>query len=401
MTESYCIDKKLLGTQKNFVCRLGSYFWSSTIPDYTWWLNGQEKQHSNLCLDTVLKLNAYVLNTKPPAQFINAMSQFNLSGSSTPWQDVLPSNVFKTFSRDLIKNVELALNNVSKDYYKTIWVAGNEVLNSLVTAKANKEAYDRLMNDPENLNKPAVDTFKPQQWGNLLPVTYNRFGTRTGRLTISSGPMVLTVKKEYRRELIKSRYENGKIVEVDFANLEPRVILEEAGRFCEELDLYDKLNNELFNGQAKRDAIKGAVISLLYGMHETTLQIKLGIPLEQIRHFIKIIHEYFKSKELLKRIKAEFIEKNHITNKFGRRVEIDVPLDRIFTNSYAQSSGVDVAMLGFREIIKRFEDRKIKPIFLVVDAILFDVDENEMPFVKTLKHVNVNGTNYPVKITVY
>lgn len=401
MSFSFGIDKRLLGTKKHFINRQGSYFWSKDVPDYAWHLSGDEKQDSNLCLDTLLKLNSLSVNINPPEKFLNVFSKFNLSGSAIPWQQALPRDVYRTFSKDIIRQSNVAMKQSSKDYYKSIWIPGNFVLNSLVRAKANVDEYNQIINDDNTLSKAVVESFKPQAAGYLAPIVYNRFGTRTGRLTVQSGPMILTVKKEYRYRLIKSRYPNGKIVEIDCSNLEPRVILHESGKVCEELDLYSKINDERFGGQGNRNMIKGAVIAELYGMSKKTLQKNLNVPMSVINEFTKIMGEYFQTKDILKRVKNEFIQKGFITNKFGRQVLIDAPLDRIFTNSWAQSSAVDIAMLGFEQMIKRFEDRKIKPIFLVVDALLLDVDEKELGFVQSLKHVNVCGNNYPVKITVY
>lgn len=267
---------------------------------------------------------------------------------------------------------------------------GNRVLRSLKRAKINPVRYAAAIESGEG-NVPALKSFKPQMGGYAGIITYNRFGSRTGRITIDTGPSILTLKKEHRN-IIESRYgSKGKIVIVDFANLEPRVLLYEAGKRCDDPDLYTVLNNELFHGDGDRKIVKAAVISELYGISRYTLQKNLEQPLEVIDEFTKRIRAHFETGKLLKRIKACFVKEGYILNRFGRRVKIDEPLNHILVNSYAQSTGVDIAMLGFEQIIERCEGRKITPICLLVDALILDVHEDEMGFLKLIKSVKVPG----------
>lgn len=401
MNFSFCIDKTILGTNKHFVYRQGSYLWSNNVPDYCWWLNGEQKLNTSSCLDTLAILNGIEINTTPPERFIKAMQQITSSSiSMVPWRYAMPKEVHETYSKELVNQVIGILNNASKDYYKTVWVPGNKVLNALVKAKINVEEYNKIVSENEG-NQPAVKTFKPIAGGYSNEITYNRFGTRTGRLTVKTGPLILTIKKEHRKRLLGSRFKGGKILEIDFANLEPRIMLHEAGKSCIDVDLYKELNDKLFASRGARNIIKQAVISQLYGISKNTLQKLLNVEMSTINTFVSVIADYFEIKNLLEKIKSEFLQKGYITNKFGRRVHVDVPIDRMFVNSWAQSTGSDVAMLGFEKIINRFEDRRINPLYLIVDAMLVDVHPNDVPFVKSLSQVEIGEHIYPVKITEY
>lgn len=396
----FCVSRNVLGTEKHLFRTGDGWSWRKAFDQNLWTLTHPLENKTSRSLNDLFRLNGLSVNVSPPARFFRTFDEIGLN-SFIMWSQSMPRDEFKTFLKGVVSNVEGALGRTSTVYHDTVWTVGNGVLGSLVTAKANKSEYEALIRDATVQNKHSIKTFQPQNWGNLSPIVYDRFGTRTGRLTVDSGPMILTVKKEFRRRLVKSRYDDGRIVEIDFSNLEPRVLLEEAGRTCSDPDLYETLNHDEFNGKALRDVVKASVISQLYGMSTHALCKKLNMPIDIVSRFVKTIRERFKIENLLKRLKLELVNNGHITNRFGRIVPIDVPLDRILVNSYAQSTAADVAMLGFHEILKRFDGTRVKPLFLIVDAILLDVHPEDMTFVKTLRSVDVNGTTFPVKITVY
>lgn len=405
MDYSFCIDKKLLGTESHILCRKGSYQWVDEVPSYAWWLDGNLKVDCDSCLDTLLMLNGIDINVRPPDRFVLAMETV-LSGSAfegePPWKNILPDSVHKTFMKGLLSQVIDALKNCDTKYYRTVWVPGNRLMRALKRAKVNVERYNELVEaDVGNVN--VVKTFKAQQGGYAASVVYDRFGTRTGRLTVKSGPSMLTLRKDYR-DIVSSRYgDKGRIVMLDFRNLEPRILLYEAGKRCDDPDLYNMLNSELFSGAGDRKLIKGAVISVLYGTNKYVLMKKLGVSVEVIDEFLKRIRTYFEAKKLLKRVKDTFIEKGYIENRYGRRVEVDEPADHIFINSYAQSTGADVATLGFDRVLERIgEDRKVTPVFLLVDAIILDVHEDEIGYLGLIKDVTVPGyvQSFPLKMDI-
>ena len=66
-----------------------------------------------------------------------------------------------------------------------------------------------------------LSTFKPTN-SFTNKITYNRFGTVTGRLTVKSGPNILILPKRCRK-ILKSRWsDEGEVLSIDFTSLEPR-----------------------------------------------------------------------------------------------------------------------------------------------------------------------------------
>jgi hypothetical protein len=235
--------------------------------------------------------------------------------------------------------------------------------------------------------------------GFALPVCYDRFKTLTGRLTVSSGPQILTLKREHR-SIIKSAYgDDGIVVAFDFAALEARILLYEYGRKCDDVDLYGVIASDLGHD---RKAIKGAVISELYGSSKWALGKHLGIEGKELNMFVKNVKAYFNTGELLERVKQQFVATGKVINRYGRPINIDEPLDHIFISYYGQSTGVDVTMLGFKQVLDILVKKapKTRPIFLLHDAILLDVHKEELTEVAKIKHVRVPGyvQKFPLRL---
>jgi hypothetical protein len=99
--------------------------------------------------------------------------------------------------------------------------------------------------------------------------------------------------------------------------------------------------------------------------------------------------------DVVSSLRKEFIEEGFIRNKYGRKVM--VPELRLLYNSYVQSTGVDVALLGFRDLIRRFEgvSKDIRPIALIHDDMLVDCPAQHVDFLLSLKEVQIEGYTDP------
>jgi DNA polymerase I-like protein with 3'-5' exonuclease and polymerase domains len=216
---------------------------------------------------------------------------------------------------------------------------------------------------------------------------------------VKSGPQILTLKREHR-DLVVPSMPNGKIMYVDFAALEARVLLYEAGGQCSDVDLYGMIARDLFGGTVSRDAVKLAVISELYGSGKHTLGETLQISGDPLDRFIAKIKGFFKTNDLKARVKDQYVKLGYIRNRHGRMVKIDEPIDRIFVNSYAQSTGVDVSLLGFNELLKSLKHTKCRPLFVLHDALIVDVPEESVDELMQIESVKVPGYVQSFKLKV-
>lgn len=395
-----CIDSRLLGTDKHLVIDDGTFEWALTVPSETWWLTGTCKETSDWCLDTALKLAGAKLPIEPPPRFTQAMSL--LSGSlgdiPVPWQKVMPALEHRAFVKGLVDATVVAMVAAPLDYYRAVWVPGNAVFRHLKPIAVDGNKWRELLAAGEG-NVPAIKSFHPDDNGFAQPICYDRFNTCTGRLTVASGPQILTLKREHRC-IMRSRYgEQGGIFALDFAALEVRVLLYEYGRKCDEADLYGMIAREL---KKDRKAIKGAVISELYGSSKYALGKHLGMEGKELNAFVKQVKSYFKTNELLKRVKTQFVATGYLENRYGRRVLVDEPLDHVLINYYAQSTGVDVTMLGFAQVLEKLETTAPRTcaVGTLHDALILDVHNDELPKVQEITDVRVKGyvQHFPLRL---
>lgn len=388
--EQICIDSGILGTEKHLLLDDG-YRWSSVVPNDFWHLSGLHKTPSDKCLDTLLKLNGVKLDVHPPQKFVSAMTSV-MSGSvqQPPWGYVMPGDAHKAFMKRLVNETKETFTSLNREFYETVWVPQATVLKSLRPMKINGKRFLQVLEE-SGMNHRVIDSFRPDPQGFSSSIVYDRFGTRTGRLTAKSGPNVLTLKKDFR-DMIVSSFSGGSIVSVDFSALEARILLYEGGGVCPEADLYSYISSQVFGGSVSRKMIKGAVISELYGSSKAALGNALGISGKELDDFVSRVKNFFRTIDLKKKVKGEFIQKGHITNHYGRRIAIEDPLDHIFVNSWAQSTGVDVSLLGFSKIVESLAgDPGVRPLFVLHDALILDVHPDSMQSVQSIKSINVPG----------
>lgn len=407
----FCIDASLLGTHLHLLCSSGSFAWSSTVPDGAYHLTGCIKPCHDRCMDTLLRLNAIELDLAVPVRFSTAMNLVMSSSSMVPpWQKVMPQAEHRAFMKRLVGAATEAMAKADRGYFEGTWVPGNVVLRSLQRANMDVEAMATAsMLAPRNAY--VLETFKPSKDGTAAPVTYNRFGTLTGRCTVASGPSILTLKKEHRSVIRSSYGARGKVMSIDFSSVEPRVALYEAGGKCDGEDLYTSIAADV---GYQRDVVKAAVISELYGRSVWTLKQSLkehrveemkGISVERIKaalgtdDLLRRIKDRFDTKGLLKRAKEQFIKDGYIVNHYGRKVKVDEPLDHVLVNYYMQSTAADVALLGFSELVSHMPS-SVRPLYLIYDALIIDVPIEYVEQVMKVTSVAVPGfvQEFPLSI---
>lgn len=395
-----CLDNNLIGTEKHLLAEDGSFWWSEHVPVRAWHLSGDYKSTSDRCLDTAIKLACLSVQTSPPDKFVKAMSV--LTGSTghvqIPWQKVMPKREHQNFIKNLLASAVEVMVPAVLDYYKGTWVHGNHVLQALQPALIDATLWRDLIVEGEG-NVPALKSFEPNQLGFAKVPVYNRLKTLTGRLVVDSGPQILTLKREHR-SILKSMYgDQGGIYALDFASLEARILLYEHGGKCDQSDLYGMIARDL---GYERNAIKSAIISELYGGSKYVLSSQLGIQGKQLDTFVRNVKAYFDTKKLLERVKQQFVTTGKVINRYGRPVIIDEPIDHILINYYGQSTGVDVTMLGFKQVIDVLAKTasRVRPLFMLHDAMLLDVHNDDIKSVEDITHVKVRGyvQKFPFKL---
>lgn len=390
----FTIDSSVLGTPRHIVGDAEGYVWSESVPRDSWHLTGDFKSsNTSRCLDTLLRISGRTLPSVPE-RYKNSFSAL-ITGSqpvSIPWHMALPQNEFKLFFKNVVQVTKDSFSDLPFDYYEIAWSAGSRVLASLRTAAIDSEVFQAL--SAHNPGSPGLESFRPKRSGFAQPVTYDRFATRTGRLTIVDGPNFLILKKDNRR-IIKTSFEDGQVVSLDFRALEARIVLAEAGRYSEASDIYDDISRNQFKGILPRDVVKTAVLAELYGISRGALKSRLGVSEQKLDSFISIIKDYFAVDSLRAHLKDQVGSSGKMINRFGRPINLPEGQDNLLVNSYAQSSGVDVSLLGFDKVLTRLGADGIRPLFVLHDAIVLDVRGDRLKDVEDVKDVEIPTYDKP------
>ena len=225
---------------------------------------------------------------------------------------------------------------------------------------------------------------------------YTRTNTTTGRLSVLNFPNILTLPRKYRN-IFKTQFEKGKIFYIDFVSLEPRVMRKIGGSDCE-IDIYEEIKSN-FEIDLDRSVIKQAVIARAYGSSKESLYKKISK--EKVDNLFNMLSQYLHIDKCLESAQNNTAE-NCRLNFFHRPIwNIKVKEENVILNNFIQSSAVDVALTGFTNIVKQFDKNKVKPLFLIHDALMIDVEESYITeFVNISKQgYNCNKLGYfPISI---
>jgi DNA polymerase I-like protein with 3'-5' exonuclease and polymerase domains len=315
---------------------------------------------------------------------------FTMYGENFVLKDILPLHYKNKYDsdRELLLNKTLMLD---EDYnYFKYFTNQNIVFDSLERAKIDGLlllAYKEIEKNDTVLS--CLNSFNPKN-SFSRKVAYNRVDTLTGRLTVKSGPKILTIPSRCRN-IIKSRFDNGTVFNVDFKSLEPRIASYiSKNNFCE--DIYEEIQKKL-SFKTDRSVIKRSVISLLYGSSIKNIE---NISIERTKEILKTIEEYFDFETLLY-ISKKIDKKGYRRNLFGRPIHNTKETnERKILNNFIQSTAVDISLNYFSELIKKTNSKKALPVFIIHDAIIFDVSpEYKKEFIEII------NDNYSTDIGIF
>lgn len=385
----FVIDSRYLGTSRHVVGDVDGYAVSDSVPRDAWHLDGRLK--SGRCLDTLLRLEGKT-PARPPEKYTTIATQLVPVNVDVPWRHFLPEDVFRIFFRNVVEETKETFSKLPFDYHETVWMAGNRLLSSLRPAKIDATAFEAAL--AVNPGSPGLESFRPKRSGFSHPVAYDRLATRTGRLTVTDGPNILLLKKEYRK-ILRTSFDEGEVVSLDFRALEARVVLAETDRRPPTGDLYDQLAMSLFGGSVNRDVVKTAVIAELYGASRSSLGHRLGVSQGQLDEFISVIRRHFDVDALRRRLRESMDTMGRTRSRFGRPITVPAGQEGILVNSYAQSTGVDVSILGFDSVVTMLGTEGIRPLFVLHDALILDVRRDRLADVNAIDSVSIQGYEYP------
>jgi len=189
-------------------------------------------------------------------------------------------------------------------------------------------------------------------------IVYDMQGTKTGRLTSKSFP-ILTMDKEYRTIL---KPNNQWFLELDYNAAELRVMLALLGKKQPEEDLHEWNLKNVYGGTGTRDEAKKRIFAWLYN------------PESKDRLLNK---EYDRDSVLQK-----YYNGSQVTTLWNRTIDSD---DHHALNYIIQSTAADLFLRQMIKVWELLKDKKSQIAFCLHDSLVIDLAEEDETIVHELK----------------
>jgi len=369
------LSKKFLGTERDFIIdgEQGKWAASAERASYTF---GDPTSVS--AIEPLLRLYGLSIPELVPEKYIKAMD-LCYSGQ-IPWRYSMPKKEYMRRFKKLVEDVRTLQETIENNQYSNFFLESNSVFAKLCNSHVDQGMISQL-NSKNDV--AALRSIEKMAKNSILPVpTYSRTATKTGRLTITAGPQLLTLKKDFRK-VFKSSFQSGQLYEIDFISLEPRVALSVGDSAPENDDVYSHFieKNKI---SITRDTAKLAVLCALYGAGSSRLDKVLKRDNENInaRELLSRVSSFFGIPALASVLRQQ-APSGYITSFFGRPINIDDGRQNVLVNNFIQSTAADLALLGFSKLVNLFPDG-CKPVFIIHDALIIDVHPDVLQQVRDL-----------------
>ncbi len=401
------IHKTILGFQQHLVVKdSGKIHKVKEIPDDQLLVFGDPE------LKEIAKIYNLPLPTFPFEPQLKAF-QTVLKGSDqteVPWHLAMPSGAFKKDVVSLAEALHRTFGRINLDYYRDHYRKTLSIFNKMQPAKIDSRAWMFHKHNPELLTPHVFNSFKPDSNWFAPKTVYSKSDTKTGRLKVIDGANILHLPKE-QRNILTSRFgSEGKVMHLDFRALEPRVVLFVNQLFFSSLsgnvpllgyqavgeDIYQDVLDALGITDIHRDKVKDVILSQLYGAgYEKILSGLVGI--RDPEGFISAVNDFFGLDKIRERLFQEYEANNRefILSFYGRKLDTREAKPYMLLNYFAQSTAVDVALYGFRNIVRAINGNPlIIPLFVLHDALILDVHDSVRNLLSEL--VLVGSQNIPL-----
>lgn len=386
MSSIITIASNILGASQTVMLRSdGTCTLSNNVDEETWCWSDDHVVNSlrHIALATSAKITS-----SPPKSHLAAWETL---GVTPPWAQALPPHVFKTwlqkFTRDLLE---------LRDQWDDSYYGREFQIQQRLLQRLQQPFVDGLV--IKKIDDDRIRAFEPDERGLAPKSTYDIWSSVTGRMSIESGPNILTLDKKYRR-IFKSRFEGGEIVQIDFSSLEPNTCLAMQGKVFDG-DAYKWAASQI-EINVPREVLKVAVMSALYGMSPSNFAKKFA-DIPDANELLFQVRDAFGVDSLNKHYREQLDAVGHITNHFGRIIKCDKSSPLLA--HAVQSTAVDVVCQGFTTLLDEFEADEIDavPLYLIHDALMLDVTPAAKAHIKERLsrgvHIASMGCTMPLKL---
>lgn len=368
------IDRALAELDRHLFIGKGKVTSADARPPGCDWIGLAQDHTDPGCLLTLFELENVPFDTSPPTRF-DKVSE--LLGKRNPWALVHPTRRL-WWAADKIKEAFTLLSSCDRSYHRDVFTQTTSLFSKLKPWRVNPDIAKS--DDPM-----AASCVGNEGWA--APPEYNRFGTRTGRLTVVEGARVLTVRQG-TRAFFEAVDPDHLMVQFDFSCLEARVALGLAGKeVALDADPYAAIAKLM--GVGDRDEAKRATFAALYSDPTDA---------NQRDPRVSTVRRIFKLGETFNALKRS-IDSGKPTRNFYGRVIPDTVESTLYSN-YVQSTGCDVTLLGFKQLEERLDGLRAIPHFLLHDALFASVPAKKLKDASRLAAEGVNVQNFKLPFPI-
>lgn len=338
------------------------------------WISPQLDDGDSSCIRTLFKLEGHEFDVLPPSSYIRARAILDASNSpdiSDVWH-IMDTTHRLMWARNKLQIAQSLLQQSNDEYQQKYFAPTSKVLKSLKPF--------RISNEIVNCADPVANTFVIDQNGFVCCPTYNRFGTRTGRMTIANGPRVLTARQE-TREFLKPIDQDHVLVSWDYSSLEARVALALANKPAQASeDPYEVIGKAI--KIASREEAKNATFAAIYS--DPTANDHINVKISLVRRVFKL------GETFISLLNEQENNNGRVRNLYGRL--IDVTGSNTLYNNYVQSTSADVVLLGFLALLDSILQLNVVPHFVLHDALFASVPKK---YLNEFKMLGLKGVYVP------
>jgi DNA polymerase I-like protein with 3'-5' exonuclease and polymerase domains len=166
-------------------------------------------------------------------------------------------------------------------------------------------------------------------------------------------------------------------------------------------DIYNHINQTLFDNDLTRSQVKLAVLSAMYGVSHARLAEMMQSG--SSKSIIRSVRRYFEIDRLERELRNTAQSVGKIFNYFGRPLGVDLDRKHVLVSHFVQSTASDLALVGFSKIVDRLRTLSINfsPIFVIHDALVIDTDEKGSSEIEKLCQEGLDHElgNFPLSMT--
>ena len=334
--------------------------YESSTPDLGLSLRGE------LELDDACALEKIELDRSPPETSVRLWKTCaTMFPEERRWWLTTSRPVRERWALGLAGHAARAAHELTLGYRERVVQVARAGETSLSRACIDRPMWESCM---KNERTSALESLEPDAQGFALPVRYDFVSTRV-RASATAGPQLARLNARDRC-CLKSRWIDGKIMQLDFSAFEPSVARALVGRRAD-IDPYLELATTI---GCERDLAKNAFLSAMFGMGITTLSGKLGTELEKTKVLADAVHRETQREMLLDRLRPTVTD-GIVRSVLGRPVPLKEDYsDRDLYAAYVKATASDVALVCLSRAAQALVAASVRacPIFFLHDALVFD-----------------------------